>query len=76
MFDAHREGRCTRLVYSDLLNVVGARARPKCVVQWIGKVLGYAIYGTSVLVDGRLRSGMHSRSRTSCYIFLIEPVLA
>lgn len=76
VFDAHGEGRYAGLVHSDRLDIVGARTRPKCVVQWIGKALGHAIHGAAVLVDGRLRSGMHGRSRASCYILFVEPILA
>lgn len=75
MFDAHGEGRDAGLVHSDWLDVVGAWARPKCVVQRVGKALGHAKHGAAVLVDRRLRSRTHSRSRTSCYILLVEPVL-
>lgn len=75
MFDAHGEGRYAGLVHSDRLDVVGTRARSKCVVQRIAKALGHAKHRAVVLVDGWLRSGMHSRSRSSCYILLVEPIL-
>lgn len=75
MFDAHGEGRYSGLVHSDRLDVVGARARPKRVVQRKAKALGHAKHGAAVLVDRWLRSGMHSRSRTPCYILLVEPIL-
>lgn len=75
MFDAHGEGRYAGFVHSDRLDVVGARARPMRVVQRTAKALGHAKQRAAVLVDGWLRSGMHSRSGTSCYILLVEPIL-
>lgn len=75
MFDAHGEGRYAGLVRGDRLDVVGARARPQCVIQRIVKALGHAKHGAAILVDGRLGSSMHSRSRTSCPILLVEPIL-
>lgn len=76
VFDAHGEGRYAGLVHGDRLDIVGARARPKCVVQRVGKALGRAKHGAAVLVDRRLGSGVHSRPGTSRYVLFVEPVLA
>lgn len=75
MFDAHGKGRYAGFVHSNRLDVMGARARPKRVVQRTAKALGHAKQRAAVLVDRWLGSGMHSRSWTSCYILLVEPIL-
>lgn len=75
MLDAHGESRDVGLVHSDLLDLVGARARPWCEVQRVGKALGHAVGGAAVLIGGWLRSGVPGRSRASCHILLVEPVL-
>lgn len=75
VLDAHGESRRAGLVHRDLLDVMGAGAGPRCVVQRVGKAPGHAVHGAAVLVDRRLRPGVHGRSRASCHILLVEPVL-
>lgn len=75
MLDAHGESRCSGFVHRDLLDIVGARARPRCVVHRVGKSLGHAIAGAAVLVDRGLRPGACGRPRASSHILLVEPVL-
>ena len=74
MLDAHGESGRAGLVYRDLLDIVGAGARPRCVVRQVAKALGHAVDRAAVLIDGWLRPGVCGRSRASCHI-LVEPVL-
>ena len=75
VLDAHGESWRAGLVHCDLLDVVGARARPRRVVHWVGEALGHAVDRAAVLVDRRLRPGARGRPRASCYILPVEPVL-
>lgn len=74
MFDTHGESRCAGLVHCHLLDVMGARARPRSMVHWVGEALGHTIDRATVLVDRGLRSSMHGWPRASCHILLVEPV--
>ena len=65
MLGAHGESGRAGLVCRDLLDVVGAGARPRCVVHRVAKALGHAIDGAAVLIDGRLWPGVCGRSGAS-----------
>lgn len=75
MFDTHGESRCAGLVHCDLLDVMGARTRPRSMVHWVGEALGHTVDRATVLIDRWLRSSMHGRPRASCHILFVEPVL-
>lgn len=65
MLDAHGESRRAGLVCPDLLDIVGAGARPRCVVHRVAKAFGHAIDRAAVLIDGRLWPGVCGRSGAS-----------
>lgn len=75
MLDAHGERRCVGLVHRDLPDIVGAGARPRCVVHRVGESLGHAVDGAAALVDGGLGPSVRGWPGASCHILLVEPVL-
>lgn len=62
-------------MHGHLLDVVGAGARPSCVVQWVGEALCHAVNWAAVQVDRGLRPGVCSGPRTSSHVLFVEPVL-